>query len=69
MMNITQLPFPAIGQTTDLTLDQSLYLDQWIIPSGITIRLYTSSNFGYVVLPEYINDSQGRLIPKRMFRY
>lgn len=70
MMSILQLPFPKdLCKFRKYTLEETLVLEQWIIPRGTTITLGTSRNFGIVSIPESTRDIRGFIVPKRLFRY
>lgn len=53
-MDITQLPFPrykGLKHNKLYKTTETLFLEQWQIPKGITVRLVTGQDFGYVILP------------------
>jgi hypothetical protein len=70
-MIITSLPFPKSPKTPakDYKLPADLYLEQWIVPEGTTIKLKTSENFGLVILPEGCKDKRGFTMPQRLFQW
>ena len=72
-MYITDLPFPKFNRKSfkprEYTTTTELHLEQWIVPSGVTIKLINSVDFGYVILPENTQDKRNFTIPKRLFRY
>ena len=73
-MTIENLPFRKYGTShwkdvREYKTTERLILEQWIIPVGTILKLKTSRDFGYVVLPENTEDERGFIIPKRIFRY
>lgn len=73
-MNIQQLPFRKHGTRGyaipfEFTLPEYLTVEQWIVPKGTVVQLVTTTNFGYVVVPEGTKDQRGFVMPRRMFRY
>jgi hypothetical protein len=70
MKGITDLPIPKkVGGRKAFELPYDLFLEQWVVPSGVVVTLATTSNFGYVILPEKCRDKRGFVIPKRIFRW
>lgn len=47
----------------DYTLPDNIYLEQWKIPKGTTVKLVTGLNFGYAVVPANLG------LPKRVFKF
>jgi hypothetical protein len=74
MMTITSLPFKRYGtkdwqSPKEYILPEDLFVEQWVVPTGTTVKLKTSVNFGYCILAEGTKDKRGFLIPQRLFRY
>lgn len=70
-MNITDLPFPKYKnlKTKEYILPEDLYLEQWIIPKGTTVKLTTSQDFSFCILPVGCKDITGYVMHRRIFRY
>ncbi len=69
---IATLPFPkkrGMEHAKDYVTDQTLILEQWMIPAKTIIKLINGENFGYAILPEHCQDIRGFEIPRRIFRY
>jgi hypothetical protein len=66
--SISELPFPKKG-TLEHKLSYNCYLEQWIIPKGIIVKLSTTKDFGFVTLPKNCKDKRGFIIPKRIFKW
>jgi len=50
-MTIESLPFPKGRKPIDYTLTETLHLSNVSVPKGEIIKLLTTANFGFVVLP------------------
>lgn len=67
MLSITQLPFPkkiGVKHKVEYVLPKELFvptegMNGIKVPAGTKVKLYTTYNFGWLVLPEAI---QGRRI-------
>lgn len=71
-MTIANLPYPkkaGIQWAEKHVLLAELVVEQWIVPKGTIILLWTSTDFGNVLLPISTKDSRGFVIPNRWFRY
>jgi len=71
-MIITQLPFPRFRGTKhakDWTATETLFLDQWQVPKGTTVKLMQSEDFGICVIPQGTQDVRGFTIPRTIFRW
>lgn len=72
-MTITKLPFPRYKRGTlspkHYILPEDLFVEQWQVPAGTDVLLFTSQNFGNVLLPSDTKDVRGFTIPRRLFRY
>ena len=69
MMNISDLPFPKEGKVVEYELPRYLWLEQWCIPAGVTIKLTTTTNFGFVILPVDCVDASNHRVPRRLFKF
>jgi hypothetical protein len=74
MSGLANLPYRKWGTRGyktpyEYTLLEDLYADQWIIPKGTIVKLWTTQNFGYVILPKNCQDKRGFTIPRRIFRW
>jgi hypothetical protein len=69
MLSAMNLPFPPRWKSKSYTLPDRLCLEQWLIPAGTEVKLFTTDNWGLVVLPPGTCDAQGHIIPKRLFRW
>jgi hypothetical protein len=65
-MGITELPYPKYQRgklpVREYVLPEDLYVEQWVIPKGTLVRLFTGPNFGYCYTPDLGNT-------RRLFRY
>lgn len=62
-MTISQLPFPKQERKTiEYTCTEPLYLGSYTIPTGTTVKLHTTRNFGWCITPDLGN-------PQRIFKY
>jgi hypothetical protein len=71
-MDITQLPFPrhtGLKHIRLFVLTEDLFLEQWIIPAGVEVKLALSRDFGYCFIPYGTQDKRGFEIPRGIFRY
>jgi len=71
-MTIIDLPFAKYTRklkAKPFVLPEDLYLEQWIVPKGVEVKLATSRDFGTVVLPEGTRDKRGFIIRRRIFTY
>jgi hypothetical protein len=69
-MNITQLPFPKVGQPwKNVELYETLHIEQWSIPKGTKVTIKQTQNFGFLILSPNTLDVRGFEIPKRVFKY
>jgi len=70
MLSREQLPFSKYeGKMINTKLSDDLLLDQWIIPKETEIKLQTTRNFGWIILPEACQDKRDFTIPRRIFKY
>jgi hypothetical protein len=71
-LDITQLPFPkfiGVKYYKEYKLHSTLFLEQWRIPEGITVKIFQDKNFGWCILPVDCRDERGFIISRRIFRY
>ena len=64
------LYYPRIGAPwKEITIQDDLIIEQWIVPKGSIIKTKQTRDFGWVLLPNMIKDKRGFEIPKRIFKY
>ena len=78
MLTIENLNFPKhigleykeeIVLTEELLVGEENSLNCWIIPAGVSIKVWQSENFGYILLPQGTKDNTGKEMHLRVFRY
>lgn len=70
MITIEQLPFSNnTGGFKEIELYDDLSLSQWVIPKGTKVKIQTTRNFGFCVLPVGCKDIRGFEVPRRIFKY
>lgn len=71
-MSISELPFPRFEgskYTKEIKLTTDFYLSQWIVPKETKVKLFTTRDFGYCIIPTNTQDVRGFTIPRRIFKY
>lgn len=69
---ISDLPFPqhvGIKHIKAFVLPWNLSVEQWTIPAGTTVKIWTSTNFGYVLLPKECKELRGFTMERQLFRW
>lgn len=69
LMHLSTLPYPRYANKPsniiDYTLPVPLIVEQWTVPAGITVKLQTTKNFGFCIIPEGVMPKG----IKRIFSY
>lgn len=81
MADMSTLPYPPLpsrdwckkhNRTLNIrehVLASDLFVEQWIVPKGTTIKIWQTQNFGWIKVPSGQQDKRGFTMPRGIFKY